>query len=417
MSDAAGGSPSVLTPAVDSVIVRAAAVLFFLTIVFQGKPATIELGAFLFGFCVCWAIARREMRISLHILFFPLLLYSAVSSLSAFFAERRIHAYLEIMLFFKVLFFPLAIILLRSVPRLPRLAVAAHAIFASYVSIWGLLEFFAFGRRTLENRIDGPSTHVMTFSGMLLPVSLMLFFLWWHERKPWQLASSMLATLTLLLTFTRSVWLGWIAAVLVVLAMTRLRAALFALPVLVLFVAFLPLPLFSRFVSTFDTSRSSNLDRIRMVEAGVAMIRDHPLLGVGPGNVKEEYPLYRREDAPRPRPPHLHNNAIQLWAERGVLALAAYVLLQVLFLRECARAVGPEGRKWRDVGVAVCVSLAVAGLFEFNFGDTEVFYLLMNLFALVAVFLERARMNEPAPGLVADHHATGVVSRLSFGLR
>lgn len=417
MSDPSGEGPSVLTPAVDSVIVRAAAILFFLTIVFQGKPATIELGAFMFGFCVCWAIARREMPISLHVLFYPLLLYSAVSSLSAFFADRRIHAYLEIMLFFKILFFPMAIMLLRGVPRLPRLAVIAHAIFASYVSVWGLIEFFVMDRRTLENRIDGPSTHVMTFSGMLLPISLMLLFLWRHERKSWQLAVSALATVTLLLTFTRSVWLGWIVAVLVVLAMSRLRLVFYALPALVLFIAFLPLPLFSRFVSTFDTTRSSNLDRIRMVEAGVAMIRDHPLLGVGPGNVKEKYPLYRREDAPRPRPPHLHNNVVQLWAERGILGLAAYVLLMILFLRECALARGSEGRKWRDVGVAVCVSLAVAGLFEFNFGDTEVFYLLMNLFALVAVSLERARMNEPAPDGVADHHAGGAVSRLSFGMR
>jgi hypothetical protein len=39
------------------------------------------------------------------------------------------------------------------------------------------------------------------------------------------------------------------------------------------------------------------------------------------------------------------------------------------------------------------VSLAVAGLFEFNFGDTEVFYLMLNLFALVVVELEQA---EPA---------------------
>ena len=38
---------------------------------------------------------------------------------------------------------------------------------------------------------------------------------------------------------------------------------------------------------------------------------------------------------------------------------------------------------WAEVGVAVAVSLAVAGLFEFNFGDTEVFYIMLNLFALV----------------------------------
>jgi hypothetical protein len=46
----------------------------------------------------------------------------------------------------------------------------------------------------------------------------------------------------------------------------------------------------------------------------------------------------------------------------------------------------------------VAASLTVAGLFEFNFGDTEVFYMLLNLFALVAVSLERTR---PQPNEVA----------------
>ena len=49
---------------------------------------------------------------------------------------------------------------------------------------------------------------------------------------------------------------------------------------------------------------------------------------------------------------------------------------------------GPQG-VWAEVGVAVAVSLTVAGLFEFNFGDTEVFYMMLNLFALVVVQLER----------------------------
>ena len=82
--------------------------------------------------------------------------------------------------------------------------------------------------------------------------------------------------------------------------------------------------------------QSSNLDRIRMAEAGVEIIKDYPLLGVGPANVKEVYPLYRKHDAPRFRIPHLHNNVIQLWAERGVLA-SPRTSCSSLFLRECAR--------------------------------------------------------------------------------
>ncbi len=38
--------------------------------------------------------------------------------------------------------------------------------------------------------------------------------------------------------------------------------------------------------------------------------------------------------------------------------------------------------------MAVAVALACAGMFEFNFGDTEVFYLMLDVFALVIANIE-----------------------------
>jgi O-antigen ligase len=386
-----------------SALVTSSALLYILHIVFQGKIATVELGAFFAIFTLGWALARGEARFSWHILYFPLAMHGLVSTISAFAAPRRLHAWGEGMLWFKMLIFPCAVILFREVPRLRDLAVKAHALFAAYVSIWGLSEYVFAEQRGLEHRIDGPSTHVMTFSGMVLPLSLMLLIQWRHERKWWQLVSGGLATATLLLTFTRSVWLGWLVAVFVILAATRLRLAFYALPALLIFVTFMPMDLFSRLVSSFDTRQESNFDRIRMLEAGVEMIKDFPVLGVGPANVKEIYSIYRKHDAPRARPPHLHNNVVQLWAERGILGLAAYLLLLVLFTRECLRAWNGPERMWAEVGVAVAISLTVAGLFEFNFGDTEVFYLMLNLFALVCVSVERAQpvLNEAKVNLVS----------------
>jgi O-antigen ligase len=374
-----------------SVLVVTSAVIYTLTILFQAKIAPLELGAFWSIFFLGWAIARGEAHFSWHILYFPLIVYGLASTTSALMSDRRLHQFGEGVLWFKMLIFPCGVILFRTLPRMRELAVYAHAAFVSILSAWGLYEFIVLDQRDLEHRITGPSTHVMTFSGLLLPLSLLLLVLWWHERRWWQLTAGSLATVTLLLTFTRSVWLGWIVAAFVVLLVSRARLAFYALPVLILFVTFLPIDLFSRLISTFDTKQESNFDRIRMLEAGVEMIRDFPLLGVGPANVKEVYAIYRKPDAPRVRPPHLHNNVIQLWAERGILGLGAYVVLLGLFLRECLRGRHGPQRKWPDAGLAIAVSLAVAGLFEFNFGDTEVFYLMLNLFALVVVSLEHGQ--------------------------
>ncbi|MGZ8710454.1 MAG: O-antigen ligase family protein, partial [Thermoanaerobaculia bacterium] len=272
----------------------------------------------------------------------------------------------------------------------------AQIAFAVAIAGYGIIQYFSVSQRDLEHRITGPSTHVMTYSGLLLPASLLLVVLAFHRRRAWLIASASIVSFALLLTFTRSVWLGWLVAIFAVLALTRPRWIAFAAPLLLIGITFLPESMFGRLVSSFDVRQSSNLDRIRMAQAGVEMIKDHPVLGVGPALVKENYPLYRKDDAPRFRPPHLHNNIIQLWAERGILAVAAYILLIALFLRECARGWRGPARQFAEAGVAIAAGLAYAGLFEFNFGDTEVFLIMLELFALVIASIE-ASSPEAAP--------------------
>jgi O-antigen ligase len=392
-----------LTLPADTPLIVSIAVFWYLYHLFcAGWVASSEAGALLAMVATAIAIWRRELRPSFHILYFPLALYAIDSTISALFAFRAIHSIGETALWLKILLFPTALILFRNVPRSRDLALRVILAFGVFSAGFGLVQYFLFGRRDLEHRITGPAAHVMTLSGLLLPVALIFLILWFHEpAKLPLLGGTILVTAALLMTFTRSVWLGWIIAVSVLLVLKRPRALAFAIPLLLLFLTFMPMSLFSRLVSSFDTRQSSNLDRIRMIEAGVEIIKDYPLLGVGPANIKEVYPLYRKPDAPRFRIPHLHNNVIQLWAERGVVGLAAYLLLIGLFLRECARGWhGPQSR-FAEIGVAVTVGLAAAGMFEFNFGDTEVFWIMLDIYALVIAFLERPlQPNEPLSGAV-----------------
>lgn len=357
-------------------------------LVFQARTAPSEIGAFWCFFTLAWAIWRREAKPSFHIVEFPLAVYALATTISVIMpGHPKMGGQVIIP---KILLFVAAIILFRDVPEMRRLALYAHAAFGCWIACVGLLEFFALHQRDLEHRITGNSTHVLTYSGLLLPLSLLFGILWLHERKWWMFAPAALTTFALLLTYTRSAWLAWIFAVFVVLVLPRPRWILYATAALIVLVSFLPLGMFARLISSFNPRVESNLDRIRMVQAGVEMIRDYPLFGVGPGNVKEMYPLYRRPDAPRFKVPHLHNNVIQIWAERGILALAAYLLFIYFVLRECARAWNTPARKWAEAGIAVVAALTCAGMFEFNFGDTEVFYLMLDLVALVLVSIELA---------------------------
>ena len=352
-----------------------------------------------------WAMRRSEVRLSFHVLYYPLLLYGIVSTLSAIVNHASTHIYFESATWLKMAIFPVALILYRNLPPLREVALRAQIVFAVAIASYGIYQYFALGESDLEHRIKGPSTHVMTYSGMLLPVALLLVVLAFHRKQLWLFVAGFIVSFALLLTLTRSVWLGYVVAVFAVLLLNRSTWIVFAVPVLILGITFMPEALFGRFVSSFDVHQSSNLDRIRMAEAGVEMIKDHPVWGVGPANVKEVYPLYRRDDAPRFRIPHLHNNLIQLWAERGILGLAAYLLLLGLFLRECARGWHTPGREFAEAGVAIAAGLAYAGLFEFNFGDTEVFLIMLELFALVVASIEaestEAVTNEPPLPVVA----------------
>lgn len=374
---------------------RFAAALYLLHILAQGKTALSELTAFLALVFLGFAIGRGNVRPTFHIIYFPLFLYAAASTLSAVVNGATIHAFADAITWFKIMLFPAALILFRSIPALRHLALRTQIFFAVIISINGIVEYLSQDQSTLENRITGPVSHVMTFSGLLLPPALLLLVLAFHRRRPWLIASAALLSLALFLTYTRSVWLGWAIAAVLLLVLERPRWIPVALAAGLIFLTFMPMSFFGRLVSTFDVEQSSNLDRIRMAEGGVEMIKDYPVMGVGPAYVKEVYPLYRRADAPRFRIPHLHNNILQLWAERGVLGLTAYLLLIGLFLRECIRGWNGPNREFAQAGVAITVGLAVAGLFEFNFGDTEVFFMTLGLMALIVAFLERP--DETAP--------------------
>jgi O-antigen ligase len=145
--------------------------------------------------------------------------------------------------------------------------------------------------------------------------------------------------------------------------------------------------------SVFDPDDRATRERLEMFEAGWNMVRDQPVLGLGPGLVQPAFAEYRTGNAP-PRIPHLHNNAVQIAAERGLAGLLAYGAILFVFALHAGWALGGrcEAERPAIVGCLMAVAgVTTAGLFEYNWGDAEVWIVtLVSLSAPFALLPRRA---------------------------
>jgi len=232
----------------------------------------------------------------------------------------------------------------------------------------------------------------MTFAGVLNIVLLATLPLLLLPRAVprWAPLASLVSLAGFAVTYVRGAWLGFGAGVVVLAASVRRhRLALFA-GLVVLSIALLLLPsVRSRARSITDPSDPTSSERVLMWKSGLAMARDHLVTGVGPAQVKRVYPLYAAPDVPNRYRGHLHNTPLQMLVERGLFGLAAWLWLYAAFFVRAAR-VARRVTDSRDHAlvmgaVSAVAGFLVAGLFEHNFGDTEV--LLVALLAMSAVFV------------------------------
>lgn len=374
---------------------RAAFGAYLLHLLLLPRVSGTEIALLLSLVFLAVAWKRGDLSPRFHETFVAVALYALASVTSALAAPDPLTSIRQASDVGILLALPVGLTILRIHRRFAESALYALAVMAAIQAVIGIAQFAERGG-VLEHRITGSTSHVMTYAGLLLPVSLLALIRGIETNRKLMATAGLLSLAALVLSLTRNAWIGWLAGAAIYLLIRRRRWLIVLVPAAVVAITLSPTALFGRLVSSFDPSQSSNLDRIRMAQAGAEMIRDHPLLGLGPGNIRPSYPIYRLPDAPRFSVPHLHSNPIQIWAERGVVALFAYGLLIVLVLRECARCIraGGESAAWGLGCAAGVVGLTVGGLFEYNFGDSEV---LLGLLAISAIACVRAETPEAVP--------------------
>lgn len=204
-------------------------------------------------------------------------------------------------------------------------------------------------------------------------------------------------------TYTRGAWIGFATGALSLLP-TQRRGRLWILGGLVLLLAAAaagPYDLSYRVRHMLDPQEAGIVERRYMWESALTMWRERPLLGWGPGGVKREYSRYAQSQAFKQRTGHVHNTPLQILVERGGLGLAAWLAIWLAFYRRAVgllRRLDPSRAGERALvagSLAAVTGFLVAGLSEYNFGDSEV---VMLAWAVMALPWAVARDVAPEPG-------------------
>jgi O-antigen ligase len=335
---------------------------------------------------VCWLallVSRRE-PVSVPRMFWPLAAYAALTLVSALFSPQPRVSLVDCkqLLLFAIVPITYHLMTGKRAQTMVSVILSCGAVSAAYgiVVQYGFLHYDNLGQRP-----QGTLGHYMTYSGLLMLVIgvALARILFGSRDRIWAALIMPALLVAVALTLTRNAWVGVCVASALLLSLKDFR--LFAvLPVFAaVFIIAAPTTVTARFTSMFNLKDPSNRDRLAMMREGRHMIEAHPLVGVGPNMVQPLYEQYRDPDALDRVNPHLHNVPVQIAAERGLPALAAWLAFIVVLFVDLARIFGTgRDRFLVAAALAAVVSMLAAGMFEYNFGDSEFLILFLMIVTL-----------------------------------
>jgi O-antigen ligase len=335
-------------------------------------------------------IIKKQQKLSFPAFFWALLAYAALSIISSFFSDNPAVSFKDSR---ELLLFLIVPITFLGFQKIKEIKYAHLALFVSaLLSISFSFIYFLFKAAPGE-RISGFMGHYMTQAGLLLLFSALALsiFLFARDKTRYLWGSAFgLSAIALILTLTRNAWIGLVVIAFVLLLLYKPKALVIIPVAVVLFVLFSPQYVKRRAFSIFDTKSYSNAQRIEYLGAGLKIIRDYPLFGTGPNTVHVIFqrPKYELSEEARSNV-HLHNNLIQIAAERGIITLLVWLAFMVwafISLVKLLKNKDPAHYALTAAATAALLALATAGLFEYNFGDSEVTTLFLYMITIPFTF-------------------------------
>jgi len=344
-------------------------------------------------------LIQKRRRLTFPAFFWPLLVYAGLSLVSSILS---VNPGMSLMDSRDLLLFLVVPLVYTAVSKKEDLGLVVYALLASALGSTLYSLYYYFFLAYPAERVKGFMGHYMTQAGLLLlfgSLALgMVFFGRGKMRILWG-AGLCLAAAALVMTLTRSGWIGLAVGLCLIMLLWKPKT-LILVPVLAgLVFVVSPQTVKKRALSIFSLRGASNRERVQYFNAGIKIIKDFPLFGTGPDTVDMVFqnPKYGLGESAK-RNVHLHNNFIQIAAERGIVALAAWAAFIVWAFAQLLKLVTnkAEPKSLPDPlaagGLAALAAFVVAGLFEYNFGDSEVVTLLLLILTLPLI--PRARFGD-----------------------
>ena len=243
--------------------------------------------------------------------------------------------------------------------------------------------------------------YFLTEGGLKMMLLLLLIPFLVHPDTPRRLKiasiiCSVLLFIGLILTQTRSSWLGFIGGVITIGLMRSKKVILVMIIVVMIVLIIAPQDYRIRAASIFDPTMKSNLTRVHMITTGWRMFLDHPITGTGDIDLKSLYITYI-EPIDNGEGGHLHNNIMMLLVTLGIVGFVPIMFLFGKIAVEEYRIAARSSSHWLygSIGVgtfAAFIGFQINGLFEWNYGDHEV--VLLFWFS-IGLALSASRLFQP----------------------
>ncbi len=354
--------------------------LFIFFIPISVSFAQIFLALSIFGYL--YNVLKGKSKIKIPFNFILLSIFAIVTILSSLFSvdvKTSLKDLKEIVLFLIVpLFF-------NAVKKKEDIKIFNYglslAIFLSFV-----LSIFEYTGIILEReRASGFLSHYMTQSGVMTLFSILSLCNSFSEKsmkKILWILLFLISIVSLTLTLTRSAWIGALLGITFVVILYRPKYLIYLFLFFLLIALLSPESVKKRFISAFDPKDETVKERIYMHKAGVRIMLKYPILGCGLDTAKIVYKKFKPPEAMRDVP-HLHSNILQIGAELGIPALIVWLLFIYFSFVHNLKVWKFSKEKFIRFsalsGLGAIISLFIAGLFEFNFGDSEVKMLFLYL--------------------------------------